>query len=182
MTRMAYDLEKQVENVTKALQEGLYGMIRYDCFCLQKLCESPIEVQLGAAILGVNRMDQYLYGQRIILCGPKEITDYREDMAMLVPQYEWRGYRIDFALRLPEYRFKWVFIECDGHNFHERTKEQAANDRQKDRDIQASGFPILRFTGSEIHASPFDCANQFFDFLTQRVDDWIPWNERNPSA
>lgn len=38
-------------------------------------------------------------------------------------------------------------IECDGHEFHERTKRQAARDRSRDRAIQAFGYRIFRFTG-----------------------------------
>jgi very-short-patch-repair endonuclease len=174
MAKITFNLEEQVERVTASLLEDFKGSVRYDALVLSRVCESPIEVQLGCAILAQDRIDQIMRGNGMILCGPKEINDYRDDLWLLVPQYEWEGYRIDFAVRVPRYRFKWVFIECDGHNFHERTKEQAANDRQKDRLIQASGIPVLRFTGSEIYRSPSECGNAFFEFLEQRVDDWIP--------
>ena len=42
-------------------------------------------------------------------------------------------------------------IECDGHDFHEKTKEQAQRDKEKDRILQANGWLIARFTGSEIY-------------------------------
>jgi hypothetical protein len=54
----------------------------------------------------------------------------------------------------------WLIIECDGHDFHERTKEQAARDRARDRELQANGFTIFRFTGSEIYRDPIGCASQ----------------------
>ena len=41
-------------------------------------------------------------------------------------------------------------IECDGHEFHEKTKEQAARDKKRDNIIQSQGWKIFRFTGSEI--------------------------------
>lgn len=173
MTKIKYDLEEQVDRVTASLIDAFKGSIRYDATVLSRICESPIEVQLGCAILAHDRMDRVMRANGIIVCGPKEVSDYREDMWLLVPQYEWEGYRIDLAIRAPRYRFKWIFIECDGHDFHERTKEQAANDRQKDRAIQASGFPVLRFTGSEIYRDPGACGDAFFEFLEQRVDDWI---------
>lgn len=174
MAKIQYDLDEQVDRVTASLLPVFKASVRYDAFILSKICESPIEVQLGCAILAHDRLDRMMRGNGMVLCGPNEVADYRDDLWLLVPQYQWEGYRIDFAVRVPRYRFKWVFIECDGHNFHERTKEQAANDRQKDRLIQASGYPVLRFTGSEIHKSPDDCGNSFFEFLEQRVDDWIP--------
>lgn len=57
-------------------------------------------------------------------------------------------------------------IECDGHDFHERTKEQAQRDREKDREIQRRGFSILRFTGSEIYQNPASCAEQILFFVS----------------
>jgi hypothetical protein len=44
-----------------------------------------------------------------------------------------------------------LVIECDGHDFHDRTKQQAAYDRARDRELLAMGILTIRFTGSEIH-------------------------------
>lgn len=56
-------------------------------------------------------------------------------------------------------------VECDGHNFHERTKEQASTDRERDRELQAAGYPVFRFTGSDIWNDPMGCARQALRFL-----------------
>ena len=56
-------------------------------------------------------------------------------------------------LRLPP-----LVVECDGHEFHERTKEQAQRDKSRDREIMAAGFRTLRFTGSEIYRNAEKCA------------------------
>lgn len=45
-------------------------------------------------------------------------------------------------------------VECDGHEWHERTKEQAKKDRSRDRSRLRNGVASVRFTGSEIHNSP----------------------------
>lgn len=78
------------------------------------------------------------------------------------------NYRVDFLLA----RFCWktrshkfLVIECDGHDFHERTKEQAKKDRERDRRLQELGFTVFRFTGSEIWADPMACANQIMDWV-----------------
>lgn len=47
-----------------------------------------------------------------------------------------------------------VAIECDGHEFHEKTKEQAAKDKKRDREFQKEGYVILRYSGSEICNAP----------------------------
>ena len=51
-----------------------------------------------------------------------------------------------------------VVVECDGHQFHERTKEQATRDRARDRKMTMDGYKVLRFTGSEIYRSPSEAA------------------------
>jgi very-short-patch-repair endonuclease len=53
-----------------------------------------------------------------------------------------------------------LVIECDGHEFHERTKEQAKRDRSRDRRLQDAGLTVYRFTGSEIYRNSFGCARQ----------------------
>lgn len=56
-----------------------------------------------------------------------------------------------------------ICVECDGHEYHARTKEQAARDRSRDRWLQTAGYMVLRFTGSEIWRDPADCAIQVYD-------------------
>lgn len=85
----------------------------------------------------------------------------------LVPQYPVGRYRLDFLLgagmrRAPT---KCVAIECDGHAFHEKTKEQAAHDKARDRQISAELMGILRFAGSEIYRDVSACAVEAIEFL-----------------
>jgi very-short-patch-repair endonuclease len=79
----------------------------------------------------------------------------------LHPQFEIKDengnvkYRLDFALFFPRTdessdKIK-VAVECDGHDFHEKTKEQAQRDKEKDRFLQSKGWIVARFTGSEIY-------------------------------
>jgi hypothetical protein len=48
-------------------------------------------------------------------------------------------------------------IYCDGHEYHERTKEQAKRDRSIDRKLQQMGWHVFRFTGSEVFKAPQKC-------------------------
>lgn len=58
-------------------------------------------------------------------------------------------YRVDFLTIIPSKNVKLV-IELDGHNFHERTKEQAQRDKSRDRQLTQAGYKVFRFTGSEV--------------------------------
>jgi very-short-patch-repair endonuclease len=66
------------------------------------------------------------------------------------------GARLDFAL-VGLVSPTWICIELDGHDFHERTKEQAAKDRARERDLTARGWTVVRFTGSEIYQDVSKC-------------------------
>lgn len=63
----------------------------------------------------------------------------------------------------------WIAIECDGHDFHERTKNQAAHDKKRDRFFQKNGIVPLRFTGSEIWADPFNVNHEIMELLQHRA-------------
>lgn len=57
-------------------------------------------------------------------------------------------YRVDFLFDVhTDENRKFIVIECDGHDYHERTKEQAAKDRSRDRWMARQGISVVRFTG-----------------------------------
>ena len=56
-------------------------------------------------------------------------------------------------------------IEIDGHEFHEKTKVQARNDRQRERAIMRAGHPVYRFTGSEVFANARSCVEEVVAYL-----------------
>lgn len=68
-------------------------------------------------------------------------------------------YRLDLLL---VFTFGVLCIECDGHDWHDRTKQQAAYDRSRDRELLRRGCPTIRFTGSEIFHSAERCAAEVF--------------------
>lgn len=68
-------------------------------------------------------------------------------------QEEVGPYRADITVYHNELDLK-VAVECDGHDFHEKTKDQAAKDKKRDREFQKLGYVILRYTGSEIVNNP----------------------------
>lgn len=79
-------------------------------------------------------------------------------LAFLTRQVKISSYRVDFLMTFDgETRFK-LAIECDGHEWHDRTKQQAAYDRSRDRDLLCLGVFTIRFTGSEIVHSAERCA------------------------
>lgn len=68
-----------------------------------------------------------------------------------------------------EERYRPIAVELDGHDFHERTKAQAAHDKKRDRFFVAQGIVLLRFTGSEVTRDAVACANEVCLLMGQRV-------------
>jgi very-short-patch-repair endonuclease len=62
-----------------------------------------------------------------------------------------KDYRVDFLI---SYSDKNIVIECDGHEFHEKTKQQASRDKKRDRELQKLGYYVLRYSGSDIVNDP----------------------------
>lgn len=117
-------------------------------------CESPIEELMGIAL---------------------KKREEREGLLPLFISPQWKvetkdkNFRIDFILArvdsitddgLDEH--VKIAIECDGHEFHEKTKEQAQHDKQRDRLLTELGFKVLRFTGSEIYRDADACAAEVY--------------------
>ena len=131
--------------------------------------DSPIEEALLAALLTENSAFYY-EGEPILLAPGQPVSlpepgdDAAEALFILAPQLAVAGYKIDIAACYT-YTGKRVAIECDGHDFHEKSREQAAHDKARDRALVAAGWPVMRFTGSEIHKDPFACAMQVCKFL-----------------
>ena len=101
-------------------------------------------------------------------CFTIRISENRRGSFAIVPQlaYEVVG-RVDFAIFIPglTHNFPLVIIECDGHEFHERTVEQASKDRKRDREFQKYGIPVLRFTGTDIVRTSAELAEEVAEFL-----------------
>lgn len=58
-----------------------------------------------------------------------------------------------------------VAIEIDGHDFHERTREQVRSDKKRERAIVRSGVTVLRFSGSEIVRNSRSCVAEVAKYL-----------------
>lgn len=151
-----------IERIHSELSAHLRKEVEGSARALDRICDSPIEVALCLSLLMFDRVIGLWPGNPLVIREPHETTD---GMRVLVPQFPFEGKRIDLMFQdAPDVR---VFIECDGHDFHERTREQARRDRQRDRFLQRSGTPVLRFTGSEIFRSPVGCAEEVFEFISE---------------
>lgn len=79
------------------------------------------------------------------------MQDYLQDFNIYIQtQQKIDNYTVDFLVT-SDFSNEKIIIECDGHDFHEKTKEQAQHDKERDRFLTSKGYIILRYTGSEIY-------------------------------
>lgn len=78
------------------------------------------------------------------------------------PGYE--PYRPDFELVRGA---ELLVVELDGHEFHQKTREQVEHDKRRDRWFAAQGYRVIRFTGSEVWRDPDACVDEAIGFFTE---------------
>jgi hypothetical protein len=115
---------------------GWYLLHAIDRMCVRTFCE---------------KADLTLKGQVPVKCGGRT---FRLDLCVVPrdPLIALAITKIGAPLR--------VAIELDGHEFHERTKEQVDLRNERDRMLQADGWKVVHFSGSEVIRDPSECADK----------------------
>lgn len=142
------EVEERLDEVISFQLESLLSQI----YCAVESCQTPIE-----KILAIY-LEEYANRSKLHFLG---------DVFEIEPQAEIeindKKYKVDFLVKflkeenLIDHEF---VIECDGHDFHEKTKEQVKKDKERERNLMENGYVVIRFTGSEIYDSPARCARQ----------------------
>jgi hypothetical protein len=129
-------------------------------------CSTGILNITPQAQLGEYRVDLLLEYEVTITTYPPETQEYdRNNQLYRINQPELGK---DILIT------KDIIIECDGHDFHERTKAQAARDKKRDRILQSIGYNVFRFTGSEIYNDAITCAYEVFDSIQKAIRKQVP--------
>lgn len=132
-------------------------------------CESPIE-QIMALALDETLGSAWVVHREIRL--GVEIIGIRKQEPIKVQSEN--TYIPDFSIPvwdISKHSGKMFAIECDGHEFHEKTKEQVTHDKARERELTASGYTVIRFSGSEIYNDPFKCASEVFEIIFSYFHD-----------
>jgi very-short-patch-repair endonuclease len=155
---------------------------------IHESCESEIEAMLGHAFFACDRLTpgfnpdgiegdfkigfNWHYPRGTTVEEMVARKDYLPCSIYVCPQVATFSYTVDFMCIMHDY--DWIHdkskkillaVECDGHDFHERTKDQARRDRFRDRQLLLRGIPSMRFTGSEIWRDPYSCLRQIGEFF-----------------
>lgn len=125
---------------------------------IRKYNLTPIEEIMELILLSVNGNISEIYdGER---CKP---------FLLFYPQEKIGNYRADFLCYFMNGKQKYI-IECDGHDFHEKTKEQAKYDKQRERFFVSNGYKVLRYSGSEIFNDFFKIEEELTSFFEKEYE------------
>lgn len=138
-------------------------------------CESPIEVLLLHALVvecgrgGVRVEDGFTNHSWFSLCPSRTVIRVQPDLFKGGSALRFRPDLM--VIRKHRSRVSSaVYVECDGHEWHDRTPEQALRDKSRDRSIYAdTGVAVVRFTGREITRNAIECAREVHAILDRLV-------------
>lgn len=141
--------------IARRLANGTTACIAYLLHGDQEL-ESPLEAIFYAWFGAIESLED------------QEIWTFGLEAQRTVTVANGQRYRFDFGVVFGAQRLSdlatWrgvpqpkLGIELDGHDFHERTKEQVAARNTRDRDLTAAGWTVLHYSGSELYRDPIAC-------------------------
>lgn len=155
------DVQERIDEACKALGEAMAAEMFYH---MQRQAlwwgpptESPIELIFQAwwearETVFMHTTWHNVHGPTLFLTAQHEV------------EVEGQNFRLDFivhpAIRNDDQRrfkdefFPKIGIELDGHEFHEKTKEQVSYRNRRDRLLQQQGWRIFHVSGSELFHRP----------------------------
>jgi len=156
-----------------------YASSVVDCK-LSDLVGSPPERILGVAVF--NQLSDLYEGWRCWVYSEWEYQTFvtsedqpaAQDAFAVVAQLNVPGVgRVDFAIFVPHINklVPVVVVECDGHDFHERTPDQASRDNRRDRNLQRLGIPVLRFTATDVLRNSTDVVREIAEFVHAKLKE-----------
>lgn len=134
--------------------------VRDSIDCNEPFLESPLEAIFLTWFHAVRAAHYYLCSD----------LDLRQQQSVEVRGQQ---YRLDFTVT-PGDVDRWaeaedlgvvwpkIGVELDGHDYHERTKEQVTRRNKRDRELTKAGWTIFHYSGSELHNKPQACADEVF--------------------
>jgi len=173
----------EVMSLPRRAQELFFSLLNHDLFeynregmdiidtilnggnLLYAECKSPIEQIFNFAYdivicnegFPINEL-LYLFPQaEIVANGNKYFADFLLDTERVSGIYR-------------EHPLKLV-IECDGHDFHEKTKAQVEKNNKRNFDLQLEGYDVLHFSGSQIYKDPIKCATDAYKYIRSKVGE-----------
>lgn len=146
---------------------------------LKQVIRNNVELQIDFLLEDIDRVESPIEKIFLIYLNDHETSPFWENSegASLVATAQFpviigkHSYRVDFSISYHDTissLTSTVFVELDGHDFHEKTKEQAANDKKRERLLMNKCDGLLRFTGSEVYHNPQKCVESALSLAREK--------------
>lgn len=156
------EIECNLEPKVKLMLDKFLTEKKIRLICSMADCESPIERLMALALF------EQVNCNYISMKLEKLNLDVVEIDNQYVLNIDKKQYITDFAVmvwnRLTHEGNRFI-VECDGHDFHEKTVEQVRKDKERERNIIKDGNILIRFSGSEIYNDSEKCASEVFQII-----------------
>lgn len=192
-------VQKHLNEYTSAWQQKIEIQLQHINEMLP-LCESPLEqvffiriiecfnaslirltegtsAHFAARLIGFPHTERFMV--RIFPQYPLHIKDketfeereYRADFLITVEREENNGNSINLLWEKVVY--VRLIVEIDGHDYHERTKDQAKHDKYRDRFLTKNGFVVFRYTGSEVYNNIGEIIQEIDDYIYRKASEVV---------
>lgn len=169
-------MDELPDNVNKFLQKtsAEIGMLAQERFSQDLYCTifdepiaSPIE-QLFLIAVHAQCFAEYTD----VNAGPESRTDGVDGPGrgiQIRSQWKVDKYRADFFMwqegLAPADVYPPVIVELDGHDFHDRNKQQRSYEKARDRHFIKKGYRVVHYTGSDVVKDPNKVAFEVLEML-----------------
>jgi hypothetical protein len=164
------DWRQQIEKIEPRVRQIFEDVLdNYAVSLVNSLgvCESPIEQLMILALNSLKAKYATLTDDNSITIRPQTEINIGADSSGSGKPKE--SFRVDFLIIAKiGGKFVRVIVECDGHEFHEKNKEQATRDKRRARMLTLEGYVVLNYTGSEIWGNPFKCAREALGIMFKK--------------
>lgn len=180
-TRKYGMIATQFDNLSPRCKEVFFSFLNFFCtrfnapladvidFSCIEGCKSPIE-ELFRFTFELMQTAHYAKGEQYYFLTPQEEiranghTYYADFLFDTIYQDDGKG-TFDNCKRVK------IIFECDGHDFHEKTKEQVARGNERDMNLKLEGYEVIHFSGSQIYNDPIACASDAYKFISKRLKE-----------
>lgn len=162
-----FSLEENYENwLPDKVRTSLVAKSSLHKFSLEESlidCKSPIEQLLAIELEDLKLTNTLKYNPFV------DVVDVKKQEKIKVKD---KKYIVDFLIPVwyKNQGAKIFIVECDGYEFHQKTKKQVENDNIRQRNLQEAGYEIIRFSGTEIYHKAHQCALQIKNIILSKCE------------
>lgn len=157
---MSKKLDGKLEEIAEDFgQRCAESALDFSWFDAEGLLRGDVEYAMAVALRAMNCGYGWEFdGQQLVVQEWDETGN--SPVVQIQPSKMLVGFRIALAIRVrgPNKKTLRMAVQCDGHDFHDMSPEQAKQEKKFEKALTVGRYQLVRFTGEEISNDPAKCA------------------------